>query len=209
MGLITLTKVKEYLGETTTDYDDFLQDQIDVVSEAVESYCGRKFALDTYTQTFYDDQFDFPPKEIYTFHYPLVSVSSVVQGSEDITSSVRVHNESGHLYRKERFLALADDVVVQYQAGFAEIPAPVRSAVFSIVAERYNKKVRGLDLGFGSDVQSISVPGSINIQFDYTLQSNERTSKFGMLLQNYINMLDPYRSERVISSGSIVRGYVS
>ena len=84
------------------------------------------------------------------------------------------------------------------------MPLTLKSAIKSIVATRYNKYVAGVGLNFGSDVQRISIPGAISIDFDYTLQNNERKTAFGALLGDQINVIDYFRSERaVIGSGTI------
>ncbi len=48
----------------------------------------------------------------------------------------------------------------------------------------------------------------MSIDFDYTLQANERKTGFGMILGNYVNILDQYRSERPLI-GAIKENYVS
>jgi hypothetical protein len=78
----------------------------------------------------------------------------------------------------------------------------------SIIEERYNKKKSGISLNFGSDVQRVSIAGTISVDFDYSLQSNERVSAYGTILGNYINVLDQYRSERVLTGSGMIT-YVS
>ena len=72
------------------------------------------------------------------------------------------------------------------------------------MGERYNKKSSGVDLNFGSDVQRVSIPGAISIDFDYSLSNNERKSAYGVILGSNSNILDDWRSERsVIGSGKL------
>ena len=210
MSLITLSDMKDYLGETSSDYDTFLTTQLEVVSEAVENYCGRKFAQASYTQTFYWDDFKVPQKYLYLFHYPLISIESAEINNESILSSIRFHKPSAkvtYFPRQFFFSWEREEVVFEYTAGFATVPAPVLSVVRTVVEERYNKKVAGIDLNFGKDVQQISIPGTINVAFDYTLQANERKNAFGMILGDQTNILDMYRSERPIV-GEIKENYV-
>ena len=82
------------------------------------------------------------------------------------------------------------------------MPTTIQYVVKAIVEERYNKKLSGVSLNFGSDVQRISIPGTISIDFDYTLTSNDRVNAFGNLLGSYLNLLDFYRSERAILGAS-------
>jgi hypothetical protein len=201
--------MKSYLGVTTTDYDTFLAEQLGVISEAVENYCGRIFAEDTYTQTFYSDERTAPEKYLYLFHYPVSSLTSVEINEVDISDRVRLQGKTGKItsHPIPFFARYEEELVVVYTAGYSTIPLTIQSVVKSLVEERYNKKVAGLDLNFGRDVQSISIPGTINVAFDYTLQANDRKNAFGILLGDYTNVLDFYRSERVLV-GEIGTNYV-
>jgi len=211
--LVTLDDMKNYLGIPLVDttYDAFLTEQITVISDSIENYCGRKFALGSYTQTFYYDDFRTIKKELYLFHYPVTSVTSIEENDEALVpvEDYRVANTSGKIVKPRGFFSYAGNVEVIYEAGYATIPSIIQHVVKSLVSEKYNKKVAGVDLGFGPDVQQISIPGTINVSFDYTLQSNERKNAFGMILGNYLNVLDSFRSERSLL-GTIEGGeYVS
>jgi hypothetical protein len=139
------------------------------------------------------------------FHFPLVSVTSIVEdGSTLSPSEYRVHLPTGIILKEDGFF-YAKQTVVTYSAGFATLPSPVKSVVTSVVEERYNKKSSGVNLNFGSDVQRISIPGAISIDFDYSLSNNDRKTPFGLILGNHLNVLDHYRSERAIAgSGKLV-----
>ena len=205
MGLVlSIDEITEYLGETSGTYDDFLTSQEAMLAESIEGYCGRKFNQGTYTQTFYKEDYPDGAVNLLLFHYPLISVTSVVENSEDIKSNLRIHKPTGNLMNPDGFFVKDTKVIVTYVAGFASAPLPVKNVLLALLEERYNKKKSGVGLNFGSDVQSISIPGTISVAFDYSLQSNERKSAFGTFLGNYINVLDAYRSERrVVGSGTI------
>lgn len=197
--LVTLNNMKAYLGidPGDTSWDIFLTAQISYVSDVVEAYCGRKFAAANYVQTFYSD--DYPRTwSTTTFHFPLISVTSISQDGELYeASSYRIHKPTGTLTREMGFFWGTETAIV-YRAGYETIPSIIQNAVFSIVEGRYNKEKAGVDLNFGSGVQRISIPGTISIDFDYTLTSNERTSAFGVVIGDQANMLDYYRSDRAI-----------
>jgi hypothetical protein len=210
MSLVTLADMKTYLGVVGAGDDAFLEDQLAVISDTVEAYCGRVFSLNTYTQTFYADEMEVPSREVYLFHYPLNTLTEVLKDGEDITSEIRPHKPTARLVTNNRRLFFGNftsEMVITYDAGYSTIPAIIQSVVKSLVEERYNKKKAGLDLNFGRDVQSISIPGTINVQFDYTLQANERKNAYGMILGDYTNTLDPFRSERALI-GEIRVNYV-
>jgi hypothetical protein len=201
IGTTTSFDQRDETSDTT--YDDFLTEQIEVVSDAIEAYCGRKFLSAPYAQTFYFDDFNNYPKEIELYMYPVSSIDSVEEDEEAITD-YRTNKPFGILTRKEGWFQTGDELVIQYTAGFTTLPSPIRQVVYNVVEERYNKKTSGVALNFGSDVQRVSIPGTISIDFDYTLTQNERTNAFGSILGNNLNVLDAYRSERVIvGSGSL------
>lgn len=207
--LVTVDDAKTYLGINGSDYDDFLAQQCTIISDVVEEYCGRKFAAANYVQTFYKEDYDPGTNFLSLFHYPVNTLTSVLDGTTNITSSIRLHKPSGQMTLKDtEFFSYGDSVVVTYNAGYATIPSAIQSVIFSLLGEVYNKRKSGVALSFGSDVQSISIPGTISVAFDYSLQSNDRTSKFGTILGNYVNSLDPYRSERVVTGSGTIQ-YVS
>lgn len=202
--LVTLAEMKAYLGipTGTTTYDAFLTQQIALVSEAIEGYCGRKFEDATYTQTFYKEDYELNKNEILLYHYPVLSIVSIVDGDEPITD-YKIHYPTGFISKKEG-LFFNDTIEVEYTAGYTTIPVVITSVVYSLVEQSYNKKKAGVALNFGNDVQSVSIPGVISVTFDYTLDSNQRKNAYGIVLGSYLNMLDPYRSERtIIGSGKI------
>ena len=195
--LVSLADMKTYLGITGTTWDAFLTEQLQLVSDTVEAYCGRKFESATYVQTFYSDDYTYPVKDIPLFHYPVTSIVSVEEDTTAITD-FRIHGPTGTITNTCGWFNSGKELAVEYVAGFSTIPTVIQSVVKSIVEERYNKKTSGVALNFGSDVQRISIPGTISIDFDYSLSGNDRKTAYGMVLGNYVNMLDGYRSERVV-----------
>jgi hypothetical protein len=225
--LVSLSDMKDYLGIVDNSYDTFLTEQLTLISSAVENYCGRKFADTNYTQTYYISDFEEPAmSKLVLYHFPIVSITHVKEITSYVTGDVEVEvtansqyrpqPDYGFLHRVESgrhrpwFVDMVGDakIEVNYNAGYATIPPEIDMVVKALVTERYNKNVSGVELNFGSDVQRISVPGTLSIDFDYTLQANERKVRFGVLLGNYVNILDHFRSERVIV-GSVKENYVS
>lgn len=200
--LVTLAEMKSYLGVQTSDtsHDTFLTEQINLISDVIEAYTRRVFSSASYAQTFYRTDFD-QTHELSLFHFPLVSVTSIVEDGTTLDSSLyRINKPTGIITRPDSyFFSCPVETVVTYTAGYAAIPSPIKSVVYTLVQERYNKKNSGVDLNFGSDVQRISIPGAISIDFDYSLSNNDRKTPFGTILGSQINVLDYYRSERSIT----------
>lgn len=205
--IVSLAEVKAYVGEVGTTYDVFLQTQIDIITEAIEGYCGRIFSEDEYIQTFYNRDFSVPQRELKLYHYPVSAIATAVEGSTDIKPSIRLHKPTGILTKPDNYFyaTCEETTVIQYTAGYAnaDIPKPLKQVVFSLAEEAYNKKKAGIAINFGSDVQRVSIPGTISIDFDYTLTNSDRVNAFGTILKSNLNILDPYRSERTISGGDI------
>lgn len=223
--LVTLADMKTYLGETTDTYDDFLTEQLTLMSSAVEGYCARVFTSTSYTQTLYKNDFSESVLSIPLYHYPLTAVASV----KEITSSLGVDTNTTTLETYEYRINLGEGsllklcsqipahwfsglgydtrLVFAYTAGYTTIPPEIDSTVKELVAERYEKKKSGVPINLGPDVQSIAIPGVLNIAYDYSLQANERKSKYGMIIGNYANVLDSFRTERALL-GEVRNNYV-
>lgn len=204
--LVTLDDMKNYLGIplANTSHDVFLTEQLNLISDTVEAYCNRKFQAANYIQTFYRDDYGGEISHFRLAQYPLKSITSIENDTEVMDlSDYRTHKVTATVSNTIGMFQGADEVVVEFEAGFDTIPTPVTATVKSLVQERYNKHTSGVDLNFGSDVQSISIPGTVSVQFDYTLESNNRNRGFGVILGNYVNVLDKYRSERVIGQNNL------
>jgi hypothetical protein len=204
--LDTLANVKSRLGITDTAYDTFLTQQIQLISDVIESYCGRRFAKTSYIQTFYSDE-NSPASKLELYHYPCDLITSIEEDGDVLSSTYyRLHTPSATIKGVGgKTFFHAETTVIEYDAGYDSIPTPILSVLDSLVAERYNKKVAGVDLNFGSDVQRISIPGSIAIDFDYSLSSNERKSAYGSIIGSQANILDDWRSDRVvIGTGKLI-----
>jgi hypothetical protein len=210
--LVTLDEMKTYLGIALVDttYDSFLTEQLILFSSVIENYCGRKFAQTTYTQTFYRESGE-RLDELMAYHFPLVSVTSVTDVTNTVVldpSEYRVNKPFARIKPTQTKTFITEEMNVIYSAGYATIPVEIQTVCKLLVEEKYNKKKSGVALNFGSDVQRISIPGVVGIDFDYTLQSNERKSSFGMLIGNYANVLDFFRSDRRVV-GSVEEYYLS
>ncbi len=216
--LVSLADMKTRLNVSGSTYDTFLTEQITMVSEVVESYCRRKFESTEWVETFYIEdfqEFQKSKEEITCYMFPIISVDTVLEKiDEDDTGTAitdyRIHKPTAKIIKKRGaypFFCGKNIVEITYTAGYATIPTPVQEVVYSVVGERYNKKVAGVDLNFGANVQSISIPGTISVAFDYSLDSNNRNSAFGTILGSNANVLDLYRSERAVV-GTLRLAYV-
>ena len=200
--LATLAQIKASLGipDSDTTYDAFLTEQIEILSFAIEDYCQRKFLTADYIQTFYREDIRLMRK-IQLYHYPASEIESVeVDGVERDEATFRLHKPSASVIALDGTNFCADEVVVTFTAGYDECPPPIYSALVSLVSDRLSKKKAGVDMNFGSDVQRISIPGTISIDFDYSLSNNDRGTTYGAILGNYLNVFDSWRAARALLS---------
>jgi hypothetical protein len=201
--LDTLNNVKSRLNITTSQYDTFLTAQITLVSDVIEAYLRRKVKSQTFHQHFYRTDY-VSCLMLQLFCFPATAIATITEDGVTLSSSnYRLHKPTGRVLRLDHTgFFCADETIVTYTAGWAAVPTPILSVLDSVVQERYNKQSSGIDLNFGSDVQRISIPGSISIDFDFSLNNDKRTSYFGSILGNNLNILDQYRSERAILGSS-------
>lgn len=204
--LATLAEVKAYLGETGTTYDAFLTQQIDLISQAIEQYCQRSFLQKSYVQTYYKEDFTSLPEKLPLYHYPVDTISQVKEDDIVNTELPRLHKPTGLIVSKDRFFYGYKILEITYTAGYlvADIPAPIKNVIYALCEEKYNRKKSGISLNFGNDVQRVSIAGSISIDYDYSLNNNERANGLGTILGSHLNVLDAYRSERRLMGSSVL-----
>lgn len=204
--LDTLENVKSRLGITTSDQDTFLTNQIVTISDTIEAYLRRKLLTADYIETFYREDHS-PSKKIRMFFYPVTAIGSIQEDGVELDSDEYIiHSPTGYIRKKSGcgVFNTGEETVVEYTAGYATCPTPILRVLDSLVGQAYNKKTAGVGLDFGSDVQRMSIPGVMSIDFDYSLKNNEQSTAFGMILGDYLNVLDQYRSERaVVGSGTL------
>ena len=200
--LDTLNNVKTRLGITTTADDAFLTAQIEYISSVIEAYCGRIFLADDYIQTFYREDMKRSPL-LEMFHYPVNAVTEIkVDTVVKDPTTYRLNKPSGYVTNITSTFPEGKEMIVKFNAGYATCPLPVRGVLDALVNQRYNKKKTGVDLDFGSDIQRLSIPGAIAIDFDYSLTTNARESAYGTVIGNHANVLDHWRSDRAVQPNS-------
>ena len=210
MSLVSLADLKDYLGIADNSQDDYLNSEIALFDETVLNYCNRIFEQTTVTETIYYDDFK-DEKDHFLYHFPIISITSITEKHPDqsdvLVTDYRVNKRLGSIelvnsYNQKSWLfqnyALGASLDIVYEAGYTSVPLEIQEAIKSLIQVRYNKKQSGVDLNFGNNVQRISIPGVMGIDFDYTLNNNQRTNRYGMLLGDYLNVFDVYRSERII-----------
>ena len=146
-ALTSLEYVKDYGQITGSTYDTFLQNRINSISVAVESYCRRTFAITTYTESIDGCG----STELLLGQFPVVSVTQVVvdqYGSQPTTipgSSFIVNTKNGIVSVKPTatyspwFAYSNQGISVTYQAGYDPIPFDIQEAVAEMVMNQFYK----------------------------------------------------------------------
>lgn len=144
--LTTLPNVKAWLGqkpETTAD-DQLLERLITAASKFVCSWLGRQILAADYVETR-----DGPGgARIQLRQMPINSVASVAVGGQAIAPAVGA-TDLGYLFsttsitlRGHCFTRGLSNVVIAYNAGFAEVPEDIAQACIELIGLRYRERDR-------------------------------------------------------------------
>lgn len=134
-SLISLENLRIDLGTAASADDEFLERAIARASTVAETYCGRVFAAETV-----EDRFCCGPYgALWLSRSPVIEIVSITNDGEAVDAS------SYHLDRAiGRIVPLSfswgSEVLVRYEAGYAEIPLDIQGAVGEIVkALQFNR----------------------------------------------------------------------
>ena len=152
--LTTLSDVKDYLGITTSDEDDQLEVLITAVSDFIKNETNQQIV-----ETEYKEKIDGEYTEsIVLSQKPIISVESLTIDNEEETDYY-IYKDIGVVKResigfdiwpdrspKYRFPEGKQNIVVEYTAGYEEIPLDIQKAVWDIIqSTRESKQYAGLD----------------------------------------------------------------
>jgi uncharacterized phiE125 gp8 family phage protein len=179
MALATLADVKAWLDINNTTNDALLTRLIDAASAFIESFLNRKIELDVYTELRSGNG-----KPYLTLrNYPIVSVSSIkINGDEaeiiqaDDFSSKGIKFDGRQLIGQNIIFSCGNsNILINYIAGFSEVPFDVQQACIEMVSHRF-KNMRGDRLGVsGKSLAGESISFS---QKDMTSSTREYLSEY-------------------------------
>lgn len=164
MALVTLQEYKDYYDINSTDKDTRLQLIVDLVSDLVESYCGRVILSATYT----DKKKEIIRTSIFLDNFPLTDVAtvkyySIVTGDlvTADTSDYIVYEDEGIIEFINGAVIAAFDSVrtknseVTYTGGYATTPADLKLAIFDLITY-YNKREQSPQRSFNNQTVDTS-----------------------------------------------------
>jgi hypothetical protein len=142
--LVTVSEAKVYLGVAGTADDANIALQISAASEAISTFCGRTFQVETVRETFWGAR---GAEQLSLSRWPVSQIVSVREdGTLLVAADYQNDSRKGLLRRLsgDGAIAWGNKVVVEYSAGFVNIPAGLREACFLAVQamrESLNREV--------------------------------------------------------------------
>ena len=145
--LTTLANVKAYLSPplATTADDALLSRLITASSQFIQTWLNRTIASTSYTDT----RNGTGGTRLFLRNRPVTAVSSVTVDGVSIQASSAVPNGSGYLFDDSSvyligysFTKGAQNVVIQYTAGYAATPPEIEQACIAFVVLRYKERDR-------------------------------------------------------------------
>jgi len=135
--IVSLDEYKGYAGVTVTTYDDRILGLLDAATGMIEAYTRRTWGeINSYTEYF--DIVDEYKQDVMVAHYPIVSVTALVDDYEDSDGSgTTLDTEDYNINTKTGVISLDEDdyftmgpkkVKVVYTAGAVTIPEDVKLA---------------------------------------------------------------------------------
>ena len=192
-----------YLNISVTTYDSWLEKQINIYSQRIENYLGRKI----YTRTVTDEKYAGNGRsKLYLNNYPVTSVTSVTQQDDTISSAdydlvssdyaAYLYNEYGWAFNgittgiSRAVVDKYKDIKVTYVTGYVlppagtgiTLPADIEEACIQSVVYQYGQINNKGRVVTSEKLQSWSATYS-DTQFDM---------KSGML-ESVKSMLAPYK----------------
>ena len=139
-ALVSLEDVKEALGITDNTKDSILTNYINRATDAIEKYCSRRFAFDTYTNQEYDGT---GTNRINLKNYPIISLTSLEERTSGFSNTswetidadfYKDLDNEGQVYFTGGFTRGVRNYRVTYSAGYTTIPNDLQQACITLVS---------------------------------------------------------------------------
>jgi uncharacterized phiE125 gp8 family phage protein len=146
---VSLAEAKAHLRVVESNEDALIAGYLMAARQHVEDYTGRTLSLQTYDYKI-DDELS---NEIVMPRPPLVSVTSVsyvdINGTTQTLSSALYQVDTGVLFGRivpayqatyPSIRSQPNAVTVRFQAGYSQIPEPIRQAILLLVSHFYDNR---------------------------------------------------------------------
>lgn len=135
--LTNLNAAKNWMGLTAAGDDALLSRLITAVSAFIQSWLNRTLASAAYTET----RNGTGTKRLVLANYPVSAVASVTADGVAVPSYNYVFDQYGVELACGTFARGTGNVVVQYTAGYAEVPADIEQACIELVQLKYKRRL--------------------------------------------------------------------
>jgi hypothetical protein len=144
-ALATRSEVKDFLNvvAVNNDIDDLINQIINRMSDAFESYCNRKFASADYTE-YHDGGVSY----IFPKNTPIIAIAEINDDSDWVfpVSSLAASGdyrilENNHVYYSGIFESGPGSVKIVYTGGYTTIPDDLKQAAITEIARIIKHRV--------------------------------------------------------------------
>jgi hypothetical protein len=145
-ALCTRKNVKDYLNITGSNStsDNLINDLINRISTAFESYCGRSFLSATYTE-YYDGRGE---NELFLDKYPVTSITEINDDSDWTWATSTVIPSASYRIADERsvyydgiFSTGRQSIKITYVAGYSTTPEDLLQAAIEEVGRKFKHQL--------------------------------------------------------------------
>lgn len=151
-ALTTVANVKYVWGRPQADTgdDDRIQTLINLISDRIEYWCGRKFTKQTYTDELHDGNGD---NYLFLKQYPIVSVTEIKRDDIAVDSDYyKVYEDEGFVLKETYWTKGYQNLKVTYEAGFETIPPAIAEIaiewiIMLLEGRMKDAKVDGSEMG--------------------------------------------------------------
>lgn len=188
--LADLETAKDELGiaPEDTSQDARISRYLAQASSQIHRYCDRIFPMQVYRNVFHRDWWRTNLcGPLIAAAWPIVEVIGV-SADGSVVDEYLVQADAGLVYRSGYSGFTAADTVLDYRAGYAQIPADIEAAAIRLV--RWNQGVRGWDVDSPRDPMLRSREGSTYGRIEWF--GNYTPGLEGGLPQEVAQMLDHY-----------------
>ena len=151
MNLCTRQEIKDYLRETSTVYDDFIDALIDRASSLIKQYCNRTFESTLRTELYSGDG----SNVLFLDYFPVTDLVRISEDYDDENETVdseieehqiRLQSDIGKIMRKGYNFQKGDlNIYVEYYAGYSTttLPDAIRQVCIEVIARKFKQSKDG------------------------------------------------------------------
>jgi len=181
--MISLATVKNHLGVADNSKDAELLVEIELINEAFNNFCNRKFERQVHNASV-----PIGPLESSVFlpNYPIVNVTKFE--INNIPQSYIIGNEGELIADSSRFNR--GMAAITYEAGYdeADLPKLIKSVFLTIIKQRYEKMLNNEEFENVDGISQISITGVATVKY-----KDNQNESLDSILDGYQDVLERYR----------------